>query len=185
MKSNLKILWHDAKEHCYLLTPGVERTEWVLLLVLLPFYIISVLYNLAYPFIALAVGHDAPSIQIILSCIYYISFGLVIKRFPAMYRYRRLICDIPFLAIDVKGRAVSVFDKIEEEYAIQLNKVYTEQLVTHFFQHLAPLMIVMTGPQRYPTLDREMYFLRDPLRYCQDRLTIFELEDVYMTKKCV
>jgi len=189
MKSNLRIMLHKAKERCNLMFPGNDlfagRMKWVLLLVLLPCYIVSVLYNLVYPFLALsAVGDDADSIQIIFSSIYYILFGLVIISFPAMYRYRRLTCDIPFLAIDVKGVAAFAFQNIENEYAIQLNKIYTEQLVTHFFQRLAPIMIEMIGPQRNPTMEREIYFMRDPLRYSQDRLTIFELEDVlYMTKK--
>jgi len=189
MKSNFKIMLHNAKERCNSIVPGNDlfagRMKWVLLLVLLPCYIISVLYNLAYPFLALsAVGHDADNIQIVLSSIYFILFSLVIIRFPAMYRYRSLICDIPFLAIDVQGAAVSAFVNIEKEYAIQLNKVLTEQLVTHFFQRLAPIMIEMIGPQRNPTVAGEIYFLRDPLRYIQDRLTIFELEDVlHRTKK--
>jgi len=166
----------------------------LVLYVLLPLQIVSLLYNLVYPFLAFSkAGLDAQYIQIVLSSIYFLLLGVALLCFPVMYRYRRLIYAVPVQAIDLRNAymrvgsdwswerpdMLSVFNSIEKEYAMELNQIYIDQILQHFFQHLAPLMMEMLGPQRNPTFDQEIYFRRDPLLYRnQDRLTIFELKDV-------
>jgi len=170
----------------------------LVLYVLLPLQFISLLCSLVYPFLAFSkIGLDANYIQIILSLIYFLWLGIALFCFPVMYRYRSLIYAVPVQAIQPKGlnRRVGnywewdnpdircICNIIEKEYAMELNQIYIEQIVLHFFQNLAPMMMELIGPQRYPAIDREIYFLRDAFQYRDhDRLTIFELKNVFSTK---
>merc|ERR1719397_986415 len=165
------------------------------LYILLPLQFISLLCNLVYPFLAFSKnGLDANYIQIILSLIYFLMLGIALLCFPVMYRYRRLIYAIPVQAIGPRGLKRRngmywqwdnpdircIFNSIEKEYAMELNQIYIEQIVLHFFQNLAPMMMEMIGPQRYPIIDGEIYFLTDSFQYRdQDRLTLFELKNVF------
>jgi len=156
--------------------------------VLLPLYIISSLWNLIYPFLALfKVGLDAQYIQILLSMIYFLWLCIACICFPAMCRYRRLISTVPVQAIDLSSllsgvgslecaqNMNDVLSTIQREYAEKLNQVYIGQIIHHFFQRLSPLMLEMLGPPKNKAFDRDIFFLRDPLRYCQERLTIYEI----------
>jgi len=164
------------------------------LYILLPLQFISLLCNLVYPFVAFSkIGLDANYIQIILSLIYFLLLGIAVLCFPAMYSYRSLIYAVPFQAIGLQGvkrRSGNywqwdnpvircIFDIIKKEYAMELNQIYIEQIVLHFFQNVAPVIMEMIGPQRYPTIDGDIYFLTDSFQHRdQDRLTIFELKNV-------
>jgi len=165
------------------------------LYILLPLQFISLLCNLVYPFLAFSkIGLDANYIQILLTLIYFLLLGVALLCFPVMYSYRSLIYAVPVQAIGLRGfRRRSgnywqwdnpdiryIFNSIKKEYAMELNQIYIEQIVLHFFQKLAPIMMEMIGPQRYPKIDRGVYFLTDSFQYRdQDRLTIFELYKVF------
>lgn len=107
-----------------------------------------------------------------------------------MWRYRRFMTSVPIQAINLSGEYMhienqwklvfpdlkDVFDSIQEDYTRELGQIYTEQILHHFFQHLAPLILEILGPLRSPPVDQDIFFLSDPKRYRDpNRLTIFEL----------
>jgi len=174
----------------------------LILYILLPSQFISLLCNLVYPILAFfKVGLDAHYVQIILSSIYFLLLGIALLCFPAMYCYRRLMLAIPVQAIALKAHKAldtrlrnkyqhdnsgisCVFKNIEKEYAMELNQVYVEQIVLHFFQELGPLMMKIIGPQRHPKLDRNMYFLRNLFQYRdQHRKTLREVKEYHNKPK--
>ena len=105
-----------------------------------------------------------------------------------MWRYRRFMTSVPIQAINlsVEDRddgnhliLTDVFTNIKEEYSTELGKIYVEQILHHFFQHLAPLMLKFLGPVKTPTVDGEIFFLSDPKWYRDpNRLTLYEINYV-------
>jgi len=157
--------------------------------VLLPLHIIYSVYSCIYPFLAFSkVGIGAHPVQVVFSEIYFLLLGVALLFFPAMYRYWKLVVSIPVQSISLPGTKYipHILATIGDEYTMELSQRYIEQIVHNFFQEqLGSLIMEILGPQRHLALDKEIFFLRDPLQYRDlDRLTIYDFEDArYITRE--
>jgi len=178
----------------------------LVLYILLPLHIVSLLYNLIFPFLAFyQAGYGAQDIQIILTSTYFFLLGIALMLCPAMFRYRSLITTLPIGAITLNGTydfvgnqwrwqnpdLQELFTSVQEEYSKELTKKCIEKIVQDFFRSLAPLMLEFMGPQCHLISLPGVYFSRNPLHFSDpDRLTIFEVGNIKaisilpVTNKC-